>query len=327
MQEQVKCYVKACCACQLNKRKTQKYGHLTPKTAETEIWDKMCINLIGPYTICQKGQPYLECKCVTMIDPASGWFKSQQYENKRAITVANIAEQDWFARYPWLAQVVFDRGNEFLGKDFREKLDHDYGIKRKPITIKNPLANAIIERIHQITANMVRTFELETNYLGVDNPWKGILSTAVFAVRSTYHTTLRMTPGQLVFGRDMIFNTTHIANWELICQNKQKLIDANNKRENAKSVKHNYKVGNKVLLKKGTKNKYKSPYKGPYDILQVNDNGTVRMKVGAVEDMYNIHCLHPLDHADASDHGGECNISTQTRRSDRLKSAKRKDRK
>ncbi len=209
----------------------------------------MCINLIGPYTIHQKGQPNLECKCVTMIDPASGWFKIHQYNNKRAITVANIAEQEWFACYPWPTQVVFDRGNEFLGKDFREMLVHDYGIKRKPITIRNPQANAIVERIHQVIANMVRTFELETNYLDVDNPWKGILSTAVFAVRSMYHTMLRKTPGQLVFGRDMIFNTTHIANWEVIRQNKQKLIDKNNKRENAKRVKHDYKVGNKVLLK------------------------------------------------------------------------------
>ena len=85
-------------------------------------------------------------------------------------------------------------------------LVRDYGIKRKPITVRNPQANAIVERIHQVIANMVRTFELETNYLDVDNPWKGIL------VRLTYHTTLRKTSGQLVFGRDMIFNTTHIAN-------------------------------------------------------------------------------------------------------------------
>lgn len=184
-----------------------------------------------------------------MIDPASGWFKIHQYNNKRAITVANIAEQEWFARYPWPTQVVFDRGNEFLGKDFRNMLVHDYGIKRKPITVRNPQANAIVERIHQVIANMVRSFELETNYLDVDNPWKGILSAAAFAVRSTYHTTLRKTPGQLVFGRHMIFNTTHIANWEVIRQNKQKLIDKNNKRENAKRVKHDYKVGDKVLLK------------------------------------------------------------------------------
>ena len=128
-------------------------------------------------------------------------------------------------------------------------LVNDYGIKQKPITVRNPQVNAIVERIHQVIANMVRTFELETNYLDVDNPWKEILSAAAFAVRSMYHTTLRKTPGQLVFGRDIIFNTPHIVNWKLICQNKQKLIDTDNKQENAKRVKHNYKVGNKVLLK------------------------------------------------------------------------------
>lgn len=92
-----------------------------------------------------------------------------------------------------------------------------------------------MERIHQVIANIIRTFELKTNYLDEDNPWKGVLSATKFAVRSAYHTMLKKTPGQLVFGRDMVFNLSHVANWELICQNKQKLIDKNNKLEYATS--------------------------------------------------------------------------------------------
>src|SRR5688500_7808244 len=141
----------------------------------------MCIDLIGPYKICRKQQPDLVCKCVTMIDPASGWFEIHQYDDKRSITVANIAEQEWFARYPWPKQATFDRGNEFIGNDFTHMLVHDYGIKRKPITVRNPQANAIVERIHQAIANMVRMSKLETNYLDVDNPWKGVLSATAFA--------------------------------------------------------------------------------------------------------------------------------------------------
>ena len=76
----------------------------------------------------------------------------------------------------------------------------DYGIKGKPITVRNPQANAIVERIHQVIGNIIQTFELENNYLDEENPWKGILSTTAFAVRSTFHTTLQITPGQLVFG-------------------------------------------------------------------------------------------------------------------------------
>ena len=129
-------------------------------------------------------------------------------------------------------------------------------------------------------------------------------------------------PGQLVFGRDMIFNIQHVANWEFIRQNKQKRIDKNNIAENAKRQAHLYKKGDLVLLRRGTENKYESPYQGPFNILQVNDNGTVRLKVKAVEDTYNIRRLTPFTSpptkADTVDHGGECSMQgTAPRRSAR----------
>jgi transposase InsO family protein len=270
----------------------------------------MCIDLIGPYTIRRKGKNDLICKCVTMIDPATGWFEIHQYNDKRSITVANIAEQEWFSRYPWPTQVTYDRGSEFIGKDFQSMIKNDYGIKGKPITVRNPQANAIVERVHQVIGNIIRTFELESNYLDEDDPWKGILSATAFAVRSTFHTSLQSTPGQLVFGRDMIFNIQHTANWEYIKQRKQRIIDLNNKRENSKRQQHVYRVGDKVLLNRGTENKYESPYIGPLDIMKVNDNGTVRLKVNAVEDTYNIRRIIPYHTAPDPDHGGECNMRT-----------------
>ena len=189
---------------------------------------------------------------MTMIDPATGWFELQQIPNKRSDTVANIAKQEWFCRYPWPTQVTYDRGNDFLGKEFQELIKKEYGVKGKPITVRNPQANAIVERVHQTIGNMVRTFELEKFYLDEDDPWKGILSATAFAVRATIHTTLQKTQTQLIFGRDMILNVNHVANWEHIKQRKQRLIEKNNKQENAKRLPHSYKEGDKVLLKRGT---------------------------------------------------------------------------
>jgi hypothetical protein len=117
-----------------------------------------------------------------------------------------------------------------------------------------------------------------------------------------------------VFGRDMIFNIQHIANWEYIKQRKQCIIDLNYKRENSKRVQHVYKVGDKGLLNRGTENKYESPYQGPFEITQVNDNGTVRLKVNSVEDTYNIRRIIPFHAAPDPDHGGECNILTSKKR-------------
>jgi len=43
----------------------------------------------------------------------------------------------------------------------------------------------------------------------------------MFALRSTYHTTLQATPMQLIFSRDTMLNIKFQADWQLIKQLKQ----------------------------------------------------------------------------------------------------------
>ena len=51
MKKDVSDYVNKCPSCQRNKRRIAKYGLLPPKEAEAIPWDKLCIDLIGPYRI------------------------------------------------------------------------------------------------------------------------------------------------------------------------------------------------------------------------------------------------------------------------------------
>jgi hypothetical protein len=311
MRDEITHYVSRCPTCQKNKKRHKKYGHLPEKQAESEPWDVLCVDLIGPYTIKRKGQIALTVKCVTMIDPATGWFEIAQYNDKQSYTIANIVDTTWFSRYPLPSQVIFDRGTEFIGHDFQHMLSEVYNIKKKPITVRNPQANAIVERVHQVLGNILRTFELEDS--DSDDPWMGILSATAFAIRSTYHTTLKATPGQLVFGRDMILNIKHIANWKAIKENKTKLIQKNNQRENSKRLPHTYHEGDEVLLERNQPNKLESPYEGPYRIETVNTNGTVRLKMGAVTDTVNIRRLQPFKSPDVT-RGGECNMPSSRRK-------------
>ena len=46
-----------------------------------------------------------------------------------------------------------------------------------------------------------------------DNPWLGILETAAFVICSTKNRLTGHSPGQLVFGRDMIPPIKHTAVW------------------------------------------------------------------------------------------------------------------
>ena len=176
-----------------------------------------------------------------MIDPATGWFDMTEINTKRADVIANKLEQTWLTKYPWPTQVVLDRGTEFMA-EVTTMLQEDYGIKRKPITTRNPQANSILERAHQTIGNILRTFQVNNTELELEDPWKGILSAVIFAMRSTVHTTMQATPMQLVFGRDAIMNLTFDANWQLIKQRKQAAIQKSNAAENKKESTTNIKL-------------------------------------------------------------------------------------
>lgn len=288
-----------------NKKNTQqvcsKYGHLPAKEAEAEPWDKLCVDMIGPYTI--KGKKPLMLWCVTMIDAATGWFEMQHVKDKEAITVAAVVETTWLTRYPWPTQLIFDKGKEFMG-DFAAMITNDYGIERKGTTVRNPQANAVLERIHQTLGNIIRTFQLQDDpymdtCMDAHDPWADILSAAMFALRATYHTTLQATPVQLVFGRDAIINTvvnTVVeANWQLIKERKQQIINKNNAYENKQRIDHTYKVKDKVMcIGKPTLAKFGTdPWDGPHEIMKLHDNGTVSLKKGVVIETVNIRQIKP----------------------------------
>ena len=110
----------------------------------------------------------------------------------------------------------------------------------------------------------------------------------MFAVRATYHKTLQASLMQLVFGRDAILNIKHVADWEQIRKRKQLRINHNNMRENMRRNNHQYKVGDKILVKRMKNSKHDLEFMGPFPITQINDNGTVRFHKGIINDATNI---------------------------------------
>ena len=199
MHKDVEQYCKKCPKCQLTKSKKNKYGHLPPKEAEAIPWQKLCVDLIGPYNIpvkYNKSKKIETLWCVTMIDPATSWFEMKQITDKTAITVANIVEQNWLSRYPWPQEITYDRGTEFM-KEFAEMVKEDYGITKKPCSARNPQSNSVLERVHLVVGNMIKTFQIYNREdLDEEDPWSGILSAVMFAVRNSYNSSLEATPTQ-----------------------------------------------------------------------------------------------------------------------------------
>ena len=91
---------KKCPTRQRAKKTNQKYGNLPSKKAETNPWETLCVDLIGPYTIPRKGKNPLKCLYLTIINPATGWFKMAQIPNKTAEIIVDIIRKNLFTRYP-----------------------------------------------------------------------------------------------------------------------------------------------------------------------------------------------------------------------------------
>ena len=79
----------------------------------------------------------------------------------------------------------------------------------------------ILERIHQVIENLVRTFNITQTYVDEEDPWLGLLFAAAFGICSTINNLKGYSPGNLIFGRDIILPIKNKLYWELIRQWKQ----------------------------------------------------------------------------------------------------------
>ncbi len=165
MRTTIQSFTKSCRTCQTNKKRKLKYGHLPAKTVITVPWRAFCVDLTGPYTLKGRDGTIIDLTALTMIDPASSWFEVvelplvrrlktisvnskessivEEIFNETSERIAKLFNKTWLSRYPRCCYIIYNNGSEFE-LNF-EYLCETFGIKRKPTTIKNPQANAILE--------------------------------------------------------------------------------------------------------------------------------------------------------------------------------------
>jgi hypothetical protein len=90
---------------------------------------------------------------------------------------------------------------------------------------------------------MMRTAELDMAKTAAPGDFADFLNEAAWAVRPTYHTVLKASPGAAIFGRDMLFDVPFLADWNKVGDYRQRQTDRNTERENKA-------VGDKVLFVK-----------------------------------------------------------------------------
>lgn len=315
MRTQIKELVKTCDKCQKGKTRKRKYGKLPPKDAVTRPWHTVCVDLIGPFDISDHSGNTMEVMCLTIIDPATGWFEIAElptkivdkYDKKQdkwfkdeildkdSATISRLFNKHWLSRYPRPRYVVCDNGGEF--KLHLKRLCKEFSIGRKPTSSRNPQANAILERVHGVVNSMLRTSRLqELEEVSAERIDEWITNMA-WAIRSTHHTVLKSSPGAAVFGRDMLFDIPYVADWDEIGRRRQLQVDRDNVRDNNRRLPYDYKIGSKCLIIKNINGerlpKADERNSGPHTVTEVYTNGTVRIQRGSISERINIRRITP----------------------------------
>ena len=107
---------------------------------EAVIWDRLLVDLIGPYQIRREGydDPRI-IKYITLVDTENGWSEIVLYDDNQEATTANRVEKMWLCRYPLPMILMYNCGNKFLGRAFKNyAIKNEYENQSKCATTSNP---------------------------------------------------------------------------------------------------------------------------------------------------------------------------------------------
>ena len=85
-------------------------------------------------------------------------------------------------------------------------------------------------------ASILVTKDIDNKVFDYIDPWVETLAYIAWVVGASYHHTIMPTPGQAIFGIDLLFNLVSVIDWRVVTAGKQHQVDIYNVRENAKQV-------------------------------------------------------------------------------------------
>jgi Integrase core domain. len=260
----------------------------TPETA----FDKIAMDIVGPLPITENGNQYI----LTIQDLLTKFSLAIPLRRATAIDTADALVKRMFCIFGTPRAVLTDQGTNFLSS-LMKQLAKIYKIKQIKTTAFHPQSNGSLERSHHLLIEYLK------QYVSEDKEWDEWLELATYSYNTSVHEGTQHTPYELVFGKiarqpsnepypeetnsksynDYITNLLQrIYNAQTAA--RQNLIQAKLKSKQYYDRKMNtqqFDIGNYVFLQQGMKQgKFGDHYTGPYKVLEIFDNGNIKIKIG-----------------------------------------------
>lgn len=289
MSQDSKLYVENCKVCNKNKK-----PNIKPRAALGEYHagyplHRVHFDILGPLPVTKQGNKYI----LMIIDQFTKWLEIVPIPNQNSITIAKAMVDNFISKYGCPSELHSDQGKNVDGVLIRKLCDL-LQIAKTRTTAYHPQSNGQVERYNRLVLQAIRCY-----INNKQSEWDIHLQQIAGAIRATENRQTKFTPNFLFLGRettqpiDLILGTCNLNNPEKdipeyvqdlrtnmvecheiarsnICkaQHRQKRYYDTNLYQNT------YNVGDVVLkvdsaTTLGQSSKLKSPWKGPYVILEV----------------------------------------------------------
>lgn len=289
--DDIKKYVESCDACQRRGR-PRKNNELHPIPVNSPFY-QIGIDIVGPLPRTQRGKKYI----VTAMDYLTKWPEARALTEATAEKVADFIYEQIICQHGCPQIILTDRGTHF-NNNMVNRLLEKFKIKHLLSTPYHPQTNGLVERFNRTLCESLAKMSDKTN------DWDLFIPPVLFAYRTTKHSTTKIEPFFMVYGRaarlpldaeesadQMAENDRlyHLINDVPHIRQKaryQVLQEQNKQMERHKHITKrpiNFQIGDKVLYFKAAQDqshsgKLNPKWKGPFYIHDVLPNGAYKLR-------------------------------------------------
>lgn len=290
----IETYVKSCDKCQRRGKSTTKNELHSIKISRP--FQRIGIDIVGPLPLTNKGNRYI----ITAMDYFTKWPEARALKAANAEEVSKFIYEDIICRHGCPQKILTDRGSHFNNQTITTMMEK-FKVTHNFSTPYHPKTNGLIERFNKTICEAIAKS-------GEIKDWDDKIAPTLLAYRATKHSSTKIEPFKLIYGREIKLFEEIIENQEdegdyieemnerineidnslprLIEETKKNIVKAQEKQkiQHDKKIKpQNFQIGQKVLYYDAAKEKQwtgklEEKWKGPYYIHEILLNGSYKLK-------------------------------------------------
>jgi hypothetical protein len=156
-------------------------------------FERIAIDVAGPISQSDQGNRYL----LIAMDYFTKWPEAYAIPNQEAATVAEALVTNFFCRFGVPRELHSDQGRNFESRLMQEVLQR-LGVRKTRTTPLHPQSDGMVERYIKTVEEHLRKVVASHH-----RDWDARLPVFLLAYRASTHDTTRLTPANLVFGREL----------------------------------------------------------------------------------------------------------------------------